>query len=245
MLSLFKYFISKSGFAIAVTRLFGVDIQEKITDESSILNIKGPINQLESATIYIREQYCFQANSKIPLSSSVAMNLQKDETSYFQSIRDELLVNNANVTLELKKDTSSDTTNTSNSTYAEISGPTEQVETAKLLFYRMLDMSFPGEFASVPMDHSCLTAFVVKGVETDIHENITELETGKNNDLILYPDVQFSCIRVMGSTNIVNMAVMLLRDWRKRWVESHARVDIETFMIPLLLGEKGKEIEKL
>lgn len=204
--------------------IFCVDaFKERDGKKGVVLN--GAENAVTAAVAYLREQGSGEANMLVPVPEQQLARLRSDE-SLLQSVQQ-------GCAEELGIDVGLSDGG------IRITGPSKHAELVKMNTYRMLDMNFPNEFAIVPMDRTCLSECDLPSQRALI---IDAVHTG---EIILHSDALLSCMRVMGPASGVITAVDKLREIRSEWITRHARVSIERYMVPVIVGNKGSGIDAL
>lgn len=108
------------------------------------------------------------------------------------------------------------------------------VESAKKDFFKLMDSAFPSEFLSVAMSVPCIS-FMTSPVVIDELNSIAQSK--------LSIDRKCSCLRVCGNVESVKNFTSIVKEKIKSWDLLHDKVDIDEFMLPIILG-KGKHCVK-
>ncbi len=108
------------------------------------------------------------------------------------------------------------------------------IELAKKDFLKLMDSAFPSEFLSVAMSVPCIS-YITSPVVVDEFNSIADSK--------LSIDRKCSCLRVCGNVESVKILTSVVKEKIKSWDLLHDKVDIEEFMLPIILG-KGKHSVK-
>jgi transcription antitermination factor NusA-like protein len=202
----------------AAVSMFLVEIS---VPSPSDLVIKGTLKLAEEAKLYLTEIFENRANFSLQLQPHHFVEIEVRAASTVKPLEK---AHNVVVTLDAA------------SLRLGIAGTPDDVSQAKRGLMRVLTGVFPSEFVSVVMSAACMK-------EVGSHKNLMEINAASGATLEI--DRPLACIRIGGSAEAVAVAVRAVQAKVASWQQCHGTIDIEEYMLPMLVGKNGSNIMNL
>jgi transcription antitermination factor NusA-like protein len=209
-----------------VSLIYGIEITKKVKENTKEyeITLKGLLNLVNDARKHLNELLTDSALYSINLQNhQVDIVSIRSSDGHLKRLGDK--IGNVNIGLDL------------NVKCINISGSFDSVQKGKLEMYRLLDSLFPSEFMSIAMSLKCLK-------DVGSHKNLLIINDLTNASLT--SDRSCSCIRVNGE-NVSNImaAAQLIKDNITKWNGCHASLDVQEFMLSMIVGKNGANIISL
>lgn len=206
-----------------ISLMYGIEIIKivKVDTKEYEITLKGLLNLVEDAKKHLNELLTDSALYTINLQNHQVDTISiRSSNGHLKRLGDK--IGNINIVLD------------ENIKCIGISGSFDSVQKGKLEIYRLLDSLFPSEFMSIAMSLKCLK-------DVGSHKNLHIIDDLTNARLI--SDRSCSCIRVNGE-NVSNIlaAAQLVKDNITKWNGCHISLDVEEFMLSMIVGKNGANI---